>query len=278
MRTSTLRSSTELLLAVAAALAVLLGAHRIARADSQEIDLYREAVARGAKRFQDGDYHAARREFQLAYDIHAEPILLFNIASTHRRQGNDDLALAYYRRFLAEADEGDSRRALAIKTIAELEARMEREARAESHAADQRPAKKPAARGRRVVKRLAAQPAPSRGPERSTGNVLRWTGVAAGAVALTSFGFAWQATRDARGVEEYLESLPSDQAWDQAQVDAYNHGQAASRRAIIFSVAGGALATTGVVLFVIGQHRANQAEVAVTPESGGAGLVMKGRF
>jgi hypothetical protein len=276
MRTSTLRSSTELLIAVAAALAVLLGAHRIARADSEEIDLYREAVARGAKRFQDGEYHAARREFQLAYDIHAEPILLFNIASTHRRQGNDDLALAYYRRFLAEADDGDSRRALAIKTIAELEARMDREARAESQSAD--PARKPAARGRRVVKRLAAQPAPSRGPERPTGNVMRWTGVAAGAVALTSFAFAWQATREARGVEQYLESLPSDQAWDQAQVDAYNHGQAASRRAIIFSVAGGALATTGVVLFVVGQHRANQAEVAVTPESGGAGLVMKGRF
>ncbi len=276
MRTSRRRSSTS----AALVFAFLVAAPAAARGDDaggSDIQSYRASVQRGADHFRDGEYGAARREFQRAYQIHPEPILLFNIASTHRREGHGELALAYYRRFLAAADPADSRRALALKTVAELEEELAPQPQPEP----ERPPTPTAAPPRRVVERgservrAASEPDSERPPD---GRVLRWTGIAAGAGAVAAFALAWSATRDARSAESYLEDLPADQGWDRTQADIYQDGRSASRRAILFGVAGGALATTGVVLFVIGQRRASAASLRVAPESGGGSLLFGGRF
>ena len=253
MRTSRRRSSTSGALLVLCALAA---APRPARADDKDVDSYRSAVARGAERFQEADYAAARRAFQLAWAIHPEPLLLFNIASTHRRQGHRALALRYYRRYLEAAPAGDSRRALAITTIAELEEEM---------------AAPPAPPPPHITRR----PAP-REVEVDRGRALRWSGVAAGAGAAVAFGLAWSSMREARAAERSLEELPSDQGWDAAQADTYRNGRAASHRALIEGVTGGALAATGVALFAVGHQRAR--EVSLVPASGGGSLVVRGRF
>lgn len=253
MRTSRRRSSTSGALLL---LAALVAAPRPARADDKEVDSYRSAVARGAERFQDGDYAAAGRAFQLAYAIHPEPLLLFNIASTHRRQDHRALALRYYRRYLEAAPAGDSRRALAIKTIAELEEEM---------AAPPAPPPPP----------ITRRPAP-REVEVDRGRGFLWSGLGAGAGAAVAFGLAWSSMREARAAERTLEELPSDQAWDAAQADTYRNGRAAGRRVLVYGVAGGALAATGVVLFAVGHHRAR--EVSLVPASGGGSLVVRGRF
>ncbi len=260
MRTSTRRWSTSSALALVALLAA-----PPARADQHDVESYRSALARGAERFEDGDYAAARRAFQLAYAIHPEPVLLFNIASTHRRQGNRPLALRYYRRFLEEASDDDSRRALALKTIAELE---------EELAAPPEPPEPPPRRTATRRLRVLSPVAPPRVEHR--GRALRWTGVAFGLAGAGALGLAWASARDARAAESSLEDLPSDQAWDDEQAETYRDGRAASRRALLFGIAGGALATTGVVLFAIGHHRAG--EVALAPSSGGGAVVMSGRF
>jgi len=278
MRTSRRRSSTS----AALLLAFLVAAPAAARgdeSDGSDIQSYRASVQRGADHFRDGEYGAARREFQRAYEIHPEPILLFNIASTHRREGHGELALAYYRRFLAAADPGDSRRALALKTVAELEQEL-----APKPEPEPEPPPTFTPPPRRTVERATerahvAEPASEPDAERpSDGRVLRWTGIAAGAGAVGAFALAWSAMRDARSAESYLEELPADQGWDRTQASIYQDGRSASRRAILYGVAGGALATTGVVLFVIGQRRARAASLRVTPESGGGSLVLGGSF
>src|SRR5262245_21014805 len=47
-----------------------------------------------------GDYDAAIVEFKEAYVLRPTPLLLFNIAQSHRRAGHIAEALDFYRRFL----------------------------------------------------------------------------------------------------------------------------------------------------------------------------------
>ena len=65
-------------------------------------------------------WRAARAEFEAAYAIDPQPILLFNIASTYRREGDMVNARLYYQRYLDTGDTGEA--PLARKTIAEIDA------------------------------------------------------------------------------------------------------------------------------------------------------------
>jgi hypothetical protein len=261
--------STSRLLVLIAALAAPALPGGSARAE-RGVQTYQAAVARGARAFQDGDYVAARRYFQMGYQIHQEPVLLFNIASTYRREAKRELALRYYRRFLAEADEKDSLRALAIKTVAELEEEL-------APALREEPLPEEKASSSTVTRKLTVdRPDEDAHP----GRPFKWAAAGAGVAAVASFALAWQAGSQARAAQNYLESLPADQPWDLAQDEAYQDGKAANRRALVFAIAGSALAASGVVLFTIGhmQGREAAASVGAAPTSGGGGLVLSGRF
>lgn len=269
MKRSRHRSSTSRLLVLIAALAAPALPGGSARAE-RGVQTYQAAVARGARAFQDGDYAAARRYFQMGYQIHQEPVLLFNIASTYRRESKNELALRYYRRFLAEADEKDSLRALALKTVAELEEEMAPPALREEPLPEKAP-------HTTVTRKLTID---SPAEDDHPGRPFKWAAAGAGVAAVASFALAWQAGSQARAAQSYLESLPADQPWDLAQDEAYQDGKAANRRALVFAIAGGALAASGVVLFTIGhmQGREAAASVGAAPTSGGGGLVLSGRF
>jgi len=62
--------------------------------DAAQADEYRVAVAEGTDAFRAGRYQDARAAFQRAYEIHADHVLLFNIASCWRRTGDTDAAIA----------------------------------------------------------------------------------------------------------------------------------------------------------------------------------------
>ncbi len=264
MSPSRRRSSTRAILVLVG----LFAAPAAPASAERGIQTYQAAVARGARAFQDGDYPAARRYFQMGYQIHQEPVLLFNIASTYRREAKRELALRYYRRFLAEADEEDSLRALALKTVAELEEELAPPPREETPV---EPAAAPAERRLVVERRPPAD-------EAHPGRAFKWAAAGAGVASVACFAVAWQAGSQARAAQNYLESLPSDQAWDLAQDEAYQDGQAADRRALVFAIAGGALAASGAVLFTIGHVQGREASVAPVPASGGGALVLGGRF
>ena len=266
--------------------ALILCAAGPARADD-EVATYRAAVADGERRFHAEDFAGARAAFERAYAIHPEALLLFNIASTFRREGEDALAVQHYQRFLEEARAGDPRRALAVRTIAELEARIA------AREPEPEPEPEPAP---------DAEPDPDPAPDpasehdhehdheheragRSSGAVLRWAGVATGAGALGAFALSYLAARDARDAEDDLERLAPAEGWDRAQSDLYARGVAASRRALLWGVAGGALAATGIVLFAVGlQQGADRddddggASLALTPTPGGAALTLTARY
>jgi hypothetical protein len=68
-----------------------------------------------------GHYAESAGLFEKAYQLDPAPILLFNIGQCHRRLGNNDLALFFYRRYLEQAPPDAADRANVIQRVADLE-------------------------------------------------------------------------------------------------------------------------------------------------------------
>jgi tetratricopeptide (TPR) repeat protein len=78
---------------------------------------------RGERFFESGRFQNAAKEFQAAYDLEPNPLLLLNIGHCFRKAGDTDMAIHLYRRFLENAPTKLAReRELAEQRIAELEA------------------------------------------------------------------------------------------------------------------------------------------------------------
>ena len=63
----------------------------------------------GVKQYNLGRFTEAIAEFEKAYDVDPAPILLFNIAQSHRQLGNKEKALFFYRRYLEQAPDAPNR-------------------------------------------------------------------------------------------------------------------------------------------------------------------------
>lgn len=236
-------------------LAVVLAVHHVpsAHADGSEdrVDSYRDAVRRGAELFRSADYDEAREHFQRAYRLHPAPILLFNIASTYRRQRRHNDALRFYRRFVSAADTAEPRRRLALETIAHLE-QLVREQRAlaerdtrEHERIDPLPVAAPSSPPLALSRRLRTRP-------RSWTLTLAGVGVSvAGAAGLA---MAWRESREVVRIERELSAAAAaGQPWDAAQQQAYDRGQQGQTRALAWAIAGGVAVIGGTVLFVMGR-------------------------
>jgi tetratricopeptide (TPR) repeat protein len=85
----------------------------------------RARVARGEALFERGDYDAALTEFEAAYErIGEHPnryLILYNIGQCQERRFRYDLALEYYRRYLAEGGSSAEDASAVNESIAELE-------------------------------------------------------------------------------------------------------------------------------------------------------------
>jgi tetratricopeptide (TPR) repeat protein len=238
---------------------------------------YREAVSRGSAQFDAGDWADARASFEAAYAIHAEPVLLFNIASCYRREGNLDVAVEKYRAFLAVSASDDPRRALAAQTIIDLEETIASRTvvpRREPEPAPAQPDAEPAPEETIIATdeddEADPTPASMAVASRSDGGglrsdaVLRWSGVACGVASLVTGALALSATREASNAEASLSTLAPGSAWDVDQQATFERGQDAQQRAIIYSIASAALVTTGVVLYVTGERRRRDRATTMT--------------
>jgi hypothetical protein len=278
-------------------LAWLAGTAGSARAED-DVSSYRTAVERGSELFARGDYPAARLEFQRAYRVHPAPVLLFNIASTYRREGNGARARAYYEEFLRRAPADDPRAELARKVITELAEDLD----AGRSASDAREDSGSDRRSGRRDPQLAMATAPTTatahssaaasgetaaGPELHAApraaRSLRWTGIGAIGVGTAALGVGlWQAST-AHRTSSAIEDLPQGSTWDQALAEKYARGKAAARRAVVFGVTGAGLVVTGVTLYLLGRRQESRAarpraEMSLDLQAGRAVLGVSGRF
>jgi len=108
-----------------AALAIaLLGVAAPRAAQAQDYDAAGRHFASGQERFSQKKFHTAALEFQAAYEITKDPVLLYNVGEAWQRAGDAKRALVAYRGYLKERP-GDAAadRADVDKRIAQLDAK-----------------------------------------------------------------------------------------------------------------------------------------------------------
>lgn len=274
-----MRSRRRLSTSLAALL--VLGSVQPAHAEdsADPVVAYREAVSRGSAQFDAGDWAEARASFEAAYAIHPEPVLLFNIASCYRREGNLDVAVEKYRAFLTASASDDPRRALAAQTIIDLEETISSRTVVPRREPEPEPADPEPAPEETIIavedepEETPASVAAAPARAASDGAALRWSGVACGVASLVTGALALSATREASNAEASLSTLAPGTAWDVDQQATFDRGQGAQRRAIIYSIASAALVATGVVLYVTGERRRDRATTMTVAPTGDGGMV-----
>lgn len=87
-------------LAVVAALVAGMG---VARADSADTKRAADLYSAAEQDMKDSKYEDAVRDYAAAYELTKDPVLFFKLGSAFEKAGKCEPAIAYYRRYLAEA-------------------------------------------------------------------------------------------------------------------------------------------------------------------------------
>jgi tetratricopeptide (TPR) repeat protein len=238
-----------------------------------------------------GDYDAADALYREAYCLDPDPATVFNLGTLERARKHDADAAAFFRRYLDEAPDGDyagDAKALLklLKKATGGDATIEC-AVAEPDPPDVTPPPVDAGPdgGDQVEppRELPRDtPAPATG---SGGGGLRWAGIAtigAGAALLGVGGYFGVV---AKGHSDAI-SDKREGAWTDELLARQAAGEKAERNQLIFLVAGGAVAVTGIVLTVLGgtssggaREGATVTALTVTPlGADGGGVVLAGRY
>lgn len=85
-----------------------------------QLDKARKAFAEGRKLHDAGKLPEAIEKFKASYELSRNPLLLYNIGLTMEELGSGDLAVIFYRQFLAEAAPDAAQRADATDRIAAI--------------------------------------------------------------------------------------------------------------------------------------------------------------
>jgi tetratricopeptide (TPR) repeat protein len=237
------------------------------------LETYRDIVQRGTSAFVARRFAEARAAFERAFEIHPDPVLVFNIASCWRRDGNTAEALAEYRRFLTIAPSDDARRMLAEETIAQLEAER---------------ISPPSAT-------LAVSESPPPPAPRSIWRPIGLTTTGIGAIGLTVGIVELVRARNDNDSNDWDGNNDGSNndgggGWDGSR-DTWNHNggdndwnnadeerERAKRRAYIIGGASTAVMTAGVIMYLIGRRAERPVRVTPAVTSDGAQLVFGGRF
>lgn len=246
-------------------LAFILGLTGSALAAPDDATARIEALAQQASaRYKAGDYANAVEKYLEAYRLGEAAALLYNVAVIYDRKIKDpELAITYYRRYIAAPDADPSAASRATERVQKLKT-------AQTQANAQRRAEEIASAKRRKeaadARRKAALPPPRTvasvvepaEPDRTAG----WIVTSMGVVALgAGAGFGWAASSDQSAFDD------ADQL--NAKKDLRDSGQQKALFADILMGVGAAALITGVVLLVTAE--ANAPAVGFAPTADGQG-------
>lgn len=117
---------TRLILALAFALvAVAPSPARAQQPTPAQIEKAKKAFGEGRKLFDMGDFVEAAAKFKESYNLSKNPVLLYNIGFANEKAGQDDVALYYYRKFLADAPPDATQRPEVTDRVKELEKKFQ---------------------------------------------------------------------------------------------------------------------------------------------------------
>lgn len=214
-----------------------------ARADEAIPEKARRLAARGREFHDQRDYERALAAFKEAYVLAPTPGLLFNLAQAYRLHGNCDDAAVLYRRYIASRPAGDER-AIAevhLATVKRCTLLRQLNLPLDGKLADMQPAPIDA------TARLLA-PRPIRAVRFQQVGVASMIG---GGTVLASAAYF--------GVRAYDAALDGDRT----------SADDAATTAKWLAITGGAVAVTGLTLFLVGRYQERVPAVSVAPVSSG---------
>lgn len=237
---------------------------------------YRQALDRGHDLFKRKKWQVARKHYQKAYEISPQPIILFNIGSTYRREGNHIDALFYYHRYLEEAPKDAPYRSFTETAIVDLEAKI---AKAKADTRAKSPAKS----------KTDETPLPATRPPQPVkdepNRVLQATGIILAVAGLGGLGWAGYQASEARNAADQLNDSSDGTPWSSELQDTFDRGESAETQAKVFAAAGGAAIVVGTVLFIVGKADSNDGDsdknsISWTPVATGdsLGVVVRAAF
>jgi tetratricopeptide (TPR) repeat protein len=178
---------SSLLLVVCAAVA----SPAVAAPDPAEAAKAREHFAQGSRLYDLSEYAKALEEFKEAYTLVDDPAFLFNIAQCHRKLGNLDEAITFYKRFLRRSTSSKNRPEVE-RRIAELEREQAAKPRKPPPTTTQA-APAPVAAAPPPGPDLAARPAPA-GPPQAAISATPAPPAASGGSPFYRSGWFWAGT------------------------------------------------------------------------------------
>ncbi len=113
---------TRFILSLAIAVAIIApAATAFAQPSAGDLDKAKKEFIAGKKAFDGGDFAEAASHFKTSYNLSKKPTLLYNVGLANESGGQDDIALFYYRKYLADAPAEDAQRADVTERVKALE-------------------------------------------------------------------------------------------------------------------------------------------------------------
>jgi tetratricopeptide (TPR) repeat protein len=257
------------------ALAVLLASSTaLAQPKSPPTDAQKQAAGNLAKqaiaKSQAGDHEAAIKLYLEAYQIVPEPLLLTNIASEFKQLKKSVDALRYFCMYLKEAPTGSNASyALSEATILHMDLAIQGDVcKPEQTTVTEPPPTK------------TDPPPPPKLQPASGGGGMRMIGLGTAGVGVLALGAGVFFGVKARENSDLISNHNMAEEWPANIKQIEADGQAYENRQILFTIVGGALVATGVVVYVIGRSKKTETSMTVAPTAttDSAGVSLSGRF
>ena len=238
-----------------------------------------------------GNFKAAEREYQKAYDLVPHPLLMFDLAQVHRLDGDKKIALDYYRRYLKASPDGPAAEQ-ARRYASELETQLghtEDHGQSQgspgghgdhhehggggangSHAHGAGPGGGAEHAGTGTGHGAAGGSGQAGGgvdltvrksaTQQDQGRWWRLGGIASAGVGALSIAVGIKYGLDARRISNELSDHTGP--WTEELLAEQADGKSANRKFIIFSAVGGVAIVGGAVLYYLGHERGRSQEAA----------------
>ncbi len=225
----------------------------------KNVEKYEWRVREGETFFEDGEWAMARASFKKAYKLYPRPLLLFNIASTYRREGKRRQALRYYKEYLKVAPSDADYRGVAQEAVVNLQ---------EQEQAD----KERSTSGAQAIK-----------GGKSGGYVQRYVGMGIGALGIGLLGFGVYRGSQASDLDTFFNNLEEGREWTPELQADFDRGKSLETQSIVFSVVGGVAVIGGGVLIlmsVLSDSGEDEQPLVLAPLAGPntAGFALSGHF
>ena len=241
----------------------------------------------GQEFFKASDFDHAIEEYQAAYALSNEPLLIFNIALCHDRAQRPEQALATFKHYLELAPNGEvadearedvvrlTRIVEAARAQRDADAARQADAAREAQQARDAAAAADAQRAADATRRARQRATITAESDRLAGRARIETiaAIATGAAGVVALGIGIKYGLDARSAADDL--TMNRGPWTDALLARDAAGKRAETRMLGFTITGGTLAVGAGVLYLLARHHRSAAEslrLELGPEHAAVGI------